>query len=437
MLVEPRLAVPRPSDPACPSRRRVGWSLADIAIFITPVLVIATVTTPLEILCWVLIPVLFVIGRPVLGQRRLPVLTTTDYLILAMITAAGISYLLSPFPATALVPSLYFIAYYALIFAMCWAITSWRQLGIVLVGTALAFMTVLVRSMLEPASAQANAGLTGVLGQENATGSMAATAIVLMLTLQRMYQLGYATAVNNHIMRSSLIVSSILAGGVLLLSASRGASLALAVFLLLWIVPASRYIRPPVRVLVVVVAVALALLSWSRISELFIFRRFHYLAYEMNLVATPPAGRFYDALDVRTELMNKAVEIFLAYPLTGSGLSTFREFSEFVYTHTTFFEFLYSLGLAGTVPTMLLLVLVIWRLSLTVLRCWPDGRLGWVLLSVVVYLVIQGMTLPLVTSRIHMVLLVVPIVGARLLTLQPAMRRAPAAPPLGLRGPTP
>jgi O-antigen ligase len=425
--MEPRLSVLRPSYPPRPKRLQ-RWSLADIAIFITPLLAIATVATPLEMLCWGMIPVLLLVGRPILGPRRLPVLTLSDYLILALIVAAAVSYLRSPFPQTALMASLYFAVYYGLIFALGLAVTSWRKLGILLVGTALAFMAVLVRSVLEPVSAQANAGLTGVLGQENATGSMAATAIVLMLTLQRMYQLGYATAANNQVMRLGLIIVPILAGGVLLLSASRGASLALAIFLALWIVPASRHIKVPVRVLIMIVAATFALLSWSRISELFVFRRFHYLAYEMKLVAMPPQGRFYDALDVRSNLMDRAVEIFVAHPLTGSGLGTFREFSSFVYTHTTFFEILYSLGLVGIVPTLLLLGLVIWRLGLTVLRGRPDGRLAWVVLSAVSYLVIQGMTLPLVTSRMHLVLLVVPIACARLLTLQRTTRQVPFAP---------
>jgi len=410
------------SDHTVESGRPIGlarrrWSTADFALFLTPLLAIATAQTPIEPAVWIMIPLLVLSARPLRGKNGGLALTLNDVLIVLLIFAAIVSWLVSDFREVSLVPTLYFVAFYLLVLAICITINSFRQLGIFLSGASLAYVLLLVRSIIMPESTQGDIGLTGVLGQQNATGSMAAAAIVTMLTFRSLAQEGYATIGANPVVRWGTLIAPLFAGAVLLLSASRGAAAGTAVFLGLWSLYAARRASTVQRLLSGIVVVLFALLSWSRVSELYVFKRFHYLAYELHLVALPPVGRHVDALDIRGLLVDRAVEIFKTRPLTGSGLGTFEEFTDFVYTHTTFYEFVYALGLLALVPLVILLLSVAWRILKVFLTRNAHHGLAWSMLAVMAYVVFQSMSLPLATSRVHLPVLILLLAGTRLLTL--------------------
>jgi hypothetical protein len=75
--------------------------------------------------------------------------------------------------------------------------------------------------------------------------------------------------------------------------------------------------------------------------------------------------------------------------------------------------------LVGTVPAMLVLVCVLWRFGARFLGGSRHRALCWAMLALLAYFMFQGMTLPLVTSRIHMVLLITAFACARLVKLRP------------------
>jgi O-antigen ligase len=182
--------------------------------------------------------------------------------------------------------------------------------------------------------------LTGVAGQANAMGYIAATGCIAWVSL--------LITGKNKLRWLFYPLLALTAIRVLVLTGSRGAFIAFVGFfvVVLW------HLWHRAGVLVKVLLPSTLLLAVILTARFFsegaalgdrMALLLQALGIDMGVSVTEEAG-----VSSRLDLIRQAIGVFKQHPILGAGWGTFRAYSMAVYTHTTPLELLYATGLVGT-----------------------------------------------------------------------------------------
>ncbi len=166
----------------------------------------------------------------------------------------------------------------------------------------------------------------------------------------------------------------------MLLLASRGMAIALAMAMLLLVLRAARDDRRKLLFLAVVVAlVAIGLLLPGGLG---LVQRFH-----GPKVATANARTPIWRATIESYATSSVPEMLLGHGFDGSRILVRRQFGSLNSTHEAFLEFLYNFGLVGLAAFVLMHLLLLWD-GLRIRG--PDG---YVIFALIVYLLVADLSL--------------------------------------------
>lgn len=194
----------------------------------------------------------------------------------------------------------------------------------------------------------------GVVGQSNLMGLACSTSIV--------YSLIYMFYFNPSKFKKTLIYLSLLLSTLFLfMTESRGAIISLVAFsfpLAIVYFSKSNMLN---KVAIVVFSIFCMLTVFNFVPDSLIYR-IQGLSNMFGLTnySLPVEVRMSED-GTRLELIHLALSIFSDNPLLGVGLGVFRNYSDFVYTHSNFFDILYGSGLLGSISFHLIYIIFIYE----------------------------------------------------------------------------
>ncbi len=181
--------------------------------------------------------------------------------------------------------------------------------------------------------------LAGTVGQANALASWTALSFIawlcLLLTVRKKWR---------WVLFPTMMIISV---WVLLLTGSRGGF----VTAMLSAAAGSWYVwrqgRLSTRVFFTIAVVIIAVVILLAAARLPIMRRLAGLPIAVG-IETGYTGTGQETNIARLQIAKDALRVFYDHPIFGAGYGTFRAYSQYVYTHTTPFEFLFATGIVGT-----------------------------------------------------------------------------------------
>lgn len=271
---------------------------------------------------------------------RFKIIGNNSVILILLIFSVLLSLLLSIDFKQSLIPSIYLCYLFFIAIVMAENIQNIVLLERFIFYTILGFLIFNFRNFFADFS---DIRFSGVTGQPNALGLVAGTGVAITIL--------YLYICNNIGYFQKIITFSVLFSGMylVLISGSRGAFISLIVAIIY--LSLKNFIKNIKFILIICMAGIIAYnVFYETINQSPIYNRLLALpsAVGFNL---PSANveRDYEAAadDTRLNIADQAIEGFLAHPIWGNGISTFSHYSDFVYTHNSYLEIFYSLGIIG------------------------------------------------------------------------------------------
>lgn len=198
-----------------------------------------------------------------------------------------------------------------------------------------------IRNLTAPSS---TLRFVGVVGQPNALGLVSATSLVLGISY--LYLFSSYRNTSKFVSLSVILSSSIL----VVLAGSRGAIVAVLTAFSYLILKNIKY-NIKITFGLIISFILLINIFQQQIVESPLYSRVLAIPAAIGLDApnTDIDIKYRSASDdIRVDIANTAIKGFLDKPILGNGLNTFQYYSDFVYTHSTVLEVLFTLGLFGS-----------------------------------------------------------------------------------------
>jgi hypothetical protein len=246
-----------------------------------------------------------------------------------------------------------------------------------------------------------------VFGQENAVGSVCAAGVVTTLAAQYLTSVDDGNGFSGRRAFQGIFAMMLvcLSGVGLALSGSRGATFAVLSYLVVLLFLSG------VKGLLIMAAIGGCLAAsisaglGSDLERLSLPHRLNALYNEFAQTSHISDLLTFKEIGTRAELSLVGLEVFLENPIFGTGLGTFSaHHPAFSYTHSTIPELLASGGAACTLPLAAAVAIVVLRASNMARASEPYASWGRQALAIQAFLFVQGLSIPILASRSHTIL---------------------------------
>lgn len=310
-------------------------NIACLSIFI----LISTLYSSLDILAYIAFFLLFSV---ILATGKFKSINRIEVIFSALILSTMFSLIGSIDLSLSLVPSIYFL--FIIIFsltlgksAVC--IVDFEK---ILFFSVLGFIVLNLRSLFGDFT---NVRFSGVAGQPNALGLISGTGFVISVAYL------YLFAQSRRLSKPMAVLAISTSLFLIISSGSRGAIISILVALLyLFLKNVRNNFKAIVSISVLLTTILVVF--YDKIIELPLYSRLLAVpsALGLNLGGNNIEAEFANATDdTRIDIASTAFGAFLSSPIFGNGINTFSYFSEFVYTHNSYLEILFSQGLFGII----------------------------------------------------------------------------------------
>lgn len=310
-------------------------NIACLSIFI----LISTLYSSLDILAYIAFFLLFSV---ILATGKFKSINRIEVIFSALILSTMFSLIGSIDLSLSLVPSIYFL--FIIIFsltlgksAVC--IVDFEK---ILFFSVLGFIVLNLRSLFGDFT---NVRFSGVAGQPNALGLISGTGFVISVAYL------YLFAQSRRLSKPMAVLAISTSLFLIVSSGSRGAIISILVALLyLFLKNVRNNFKAIVSISVLLTTILVVF--YDKIIELPLYSRLLAVpsALGLNLGGNNIEAEFANATDdTRIDIASTAFGAFLSSPIFGNGINTFSYFSEFVYTHNSYLEILFSQGLFGII----------------------------------------------------------------------------------------
>lgn len=308
-------------------------NLACLSLFV----LISTLYSKFDIAAYVcflfLITTMFFLGK-------LKVFNKIEFLYLLLVFCTILSLLNSIDIRVSLVPSVYFIFIIIFTLALSKSVMKYSDFEKLLFYGLLGFVVISIRSFSEDFS---SIRFSGIAGQPNALGLISGTGFIISFAYIHLF---------SGLRKFSILVSIfvlIASFFLVLASGSRGALISIVVPMIYIFL---NNIRRNFKIIfmLTVILISTFITFYDKITNLAIYSRMLLLpaAIGLDFSNEYTSSEFSSAEDdTRLSIADIAFNAFLEHPLLGNGINTFSYYSDFVYTHNTYLEILFSQGLLG------------------------------------------------------------------------------------------
>lgn len=353
-------------------------NFACLSIFI----LISTLYSKLDILAYIAFFLLFSI---VLATGKFKSINRIEAIFSALILSTIFSLLTSIDLSLSLIPSIYFL------FIIIFSLTLGKSVKCIvdfekiLFFSVLGFVALNLRSFFGDFS---SIRFSGVAGQPNALGLISGTGFVISVAYL------YLFAQSRKLSKLMAILAILTSLFLIISSGSRGAIISILAALLYLFLKNVRNNFKAI-VLISVLLTTIIVIFYDKIVELPLYSRLLAVpsALGLNLGGNNIEAEFANAADdTRIDIANIAFGAFLNRPVFGNGINTFSYFSEFVYTHNSYLEILFSQGVLGSLfyGLFILYSLIVASKS----KCDFYKKLVRAKKFVVIYFILAGFSIP-------------------------------------------
>lgn len=310
-------------------------NIACLSIFI----LISTLYSSLDILAYIAFFLLFSV---ILATGKFKSINRIEVIFSALILSTMFSLIGSIDLSLSLVPSIYFL------FIILFSLTLGKSAVCIvdfekiLFFSVLGFIVLNLRSLFGDFT---NVRFSGVAGQPNALGLISGTGFVISVAYL------YLFAQSRRLSKPMAVLAISTSLFLIISSGSRGAIISILVALLyLFLKNVRNNFKAIVSISVLLTTILVVF--YDKIIELPLYSRLLAVpsALGLNLGGNNIEAEFANATDdTRIDIASTAFGAFLSSPIFGNGINTFSYFSEFVYTHNSYLEILFSQGLFGII----------------------------------------------------------------------------------------
>lgn len=251
-----------------------------------------------------------------------------------------------------LLPSVYFLFVLLASVAISKSVNSLHSFEKLLFASLLGFIIFNLRNFSEDFS---SLRFSGVVGQPNGLGLISGTGF----TISTIYM--YLFPKSRKIYKLVSLIVILTSFFLVISSGSRGALVSILIPLMYLFIKSIKNNFKTIIVLSISLFFVLNIFH-DKLIQLPIYNRLLALpmALGWNIVNNNIDAEFATAADdTRVNLANIAFEAFLDKPIFGNGANTFSYFSEYVYTHNTYLEIIFSQGLVGTLAYTGFLIIIL------------------------------------------------------------------------------
>ncbi|WP_199507184.1 MULTISPECIES: O-antigen ligase family protein [unclassified Psychrobacter] len=261
-------------------------------------------------------------------------------IFLSLLVSFVLSLLASIDISSSIIPTIFFIFLIFYSISLSRSIETLDDIERFMFYALMGFILFNIRNLTAPSS---TLRFVGVVGQPNALGLVSATSLVLGISY--LYLFSNYRNISKFVALSVILSSSIL----VVLAGSRGAIVAVLTAFSYLILKNIKY-NIKITLGLIISFILLINIFQQQIVESPLYSRVLAIPAAIGLEApnTDIDIKYRSASDdIRIDIANTAIKGFLDKPILGNGLNTFQYYSDFVYTHSTVLEVLFTLGLFG------------------------------------------------------------------------------------------
>ncbi|MCX0339646.1 O-antigen ligase family protein [Acinetobacter radioresistens] len=240
---------------------------------------------------------------------------------------------------------------------------------------------------------------SGIAEQPNSLGLLSSTFCVTIIIYNYLFG-QYNSKYKNYVCYIALLFSIFF----LFLSGSRGSLLSVLVPSIYILINFKRILRIK-YILLFSSVVFLFFIFYNKISNLIFFQRILLLPQALGFNIGNPVEVSEDLEaagdDSRLNIAQIVLENFYNNPILGYGISSFKYFSNFVYTHNTFLEIMFSLGLVGLILYYFPLLFIFFK-SFSFNK---DNRISKSIRGLFIFILLSGMAIPSFQSKTQVITL--------------------------------
>lgn len=353
-------------------------NIACLSIFI----LISTLYSSLDILAYIAFFLLFFI---IFATGKFKSITRIEAIFFGLILSTIFSLLGSIDLRLSLIPSIYFLFIISFSIIISKSVDYIADFEKILFFSLLGFIVLNLRSFSGDFT---GARFSGVAGQPNALGLISGTGFVISMSYL------YLFAQSRKLSKPIAVVAILTSLFLIVSSGSRGAVISiLAALLYLFLKNIKSNLK--VIVLISIFLISIIIIFYDKIVELPLYYRLLALpsALGLNLGENNIEAEFGSATDdTRIDIASTAFEAFLGKPVFGNGLNTFSYFSEYVYTHNSYLEILFSQGIFGSLVYGLFILYSLMVASKS--KCDFYKKLVRAKNFMVIYFIFAGISIP-------------------------------------------